>query len=393
MAVFCGIDRIDEYAEVFRGKRLGLATGASGVGSDYRSSVDILKEKCDLRALFAPEHGVRGEMQGGAQIKSHIDKWSGLPVYGMFDDQINVSSNAASALDALYMPPREGLDKVDAIVFDIQDAGARYFTYASTLFFVMKACAAAGKECIVLDRPNPIGGAIEGNTNRDENLSFVGLTHVPIRHGMTLGELARMFRGKYGLDCKLSVIPVSGWKRSMYFDETGLPYVNPSPNMPGMNALELYCGICLFEATNVSDGRGTTRPFEQVGAPFIDPMQLKAELDLLNMPGVRFSTAYFVPLYYKQVNELCAGVQIHITDRRALRPVELGVRMVRTIQRLYPDDFKFNAPQPGKRWGIDLLSGTDELRLNQKSADEILAEWSGEARAFENVRAKYGLYE
>ena len=142
--------------------------------------------------------------------------------------------------------------------------------------------------------------------------------------------------------------------------------------MPGINALALYCGICLFEAANVSDGRGTTRPFEQVGAPFIDPMQLKAELDAMNLPGVRFSTAYFVPLYYKQVNELCAGVRIHITDRRALRPVELGVRMVRLMQRLYPDDFKFNAPQPGKRWGIDLLSGTDELRMNQKSADEIV---------------------
>lgn len=393
MAVICGIDRIDEYADVFRGKRLGLATGASGIGRDYRSSVDILKDKCDLRALFAPEHGVRGEMQGGAHIENHIDKWSGLPVYGMFDDQVTVNSNSTSALDALYMPPREGLDKVDAIVFDIQDAGSRYFTYASTLFFVMKACAAAGKECIVLDRPNPIGGAIEGNTNRDENLSFVGLTHVPIRHGMTLGELARMFNGEYHLGCRLSVVPVAGWTRDMYFDETGLPFVNPSPNMPGINALALYCGICLFEAANVSDGRGTTSPFEQVGAPFIDPMQLKAELDALNLPGVRFSTAYFVPLYYKQVNQLCAGVRIHITDRRALRPVELGVRMVRLMQRLYPDDFKFNAPQPGKRWGIDLLSGTDELRMNQKSADEIVKEWSEEARAFGDVRERYGLYK
>ena len=390
MAVLCGIDRVDEYAHVFRGKRLGLATGASGLGRDYRSSVDILREKCDLRALFAPEHGVRGELQGGVSIAQHTDPGSGLPVYSMFSDQIDI--NSRSVRDALYMPPREGLRQVDAIVFDIQDAGARYFTYASTLFFVMKACAAAGKECIVLDRPNPIGGTLEGNTHREENLSFIGLTHVPIRHGMTLGELARFFNGEYGLMCPLSVVPVSGWSRDMYYDDTGLPFVNPSPNMPGINALVLYCGICLFEACNVSDGRGTTRPFEQVGAPYIDPFRLKEALDAMELPGVRFSTSYFVPLYYKQVNELCAGVQIHVTDKRAVRPVELGVKLVRTIQALYPREFRFNEPAAGARWRIDLLSGTDELRRSDMTADEILDGWAREAGAFEQVRARYALY-
>lgn len=388
----CGIDRVVEFAHVLGGKRLGLVTGGSGIGRDYRSSIEILHEHYNLTTLFAPEHGVRGEQQGGVQVHHHIDKHSGLPVYSLFSDECTIIDRNVLH-NSLYRPSQEALDRVDAIVFDIQDVGSRYYTYPSTLFFVMKACAAAGKECIVLDRPNPIGGAVEGNRHREENLSFIGLTRVPIRHGMTLGELALFYNGEYHLGCQLHVIPVDGWNRSMYFDETGLPFVCPSPNLPNQDAIILYNAVCMLAGTNATDARGTTRPFEQFGAPYINPFELKAELDALNLPAVRFSVVYFIPTFFKYAGEVCAGVQIHVLDRKQVKPVELGVKIIRTLQKLYPDDFSFKEPDATGRWHIDVETGTDEVRLNQKSADEILAGWEQEAEAFKAVRARYSLYE
>lgn len=391
MSTRCGIDRIEEFAHILGGKRLGLVTGGSGIGRDYRSSIEILHEKYNLTTLFAPEHGVRGELQGGVQVHNHIDPHSGLPVYSLFADDSSII-DARALQNSLYMPSQEALDRVDAIVFDIQDVGSRYYTYPSTLFFVMKACAKAGKECIVLDRPNPIGGAIEGNCHRVENLSFIGLTQVPIRHGMTLGELALFYNGEYHLGCRLQVIPVDGWTRDMYFEDTGLPFVCPSPNLPNMDAVTLYNGTCLLAGTNVSDGRGTTRPFEQFGAPYIDPFALKGALDGLHLPGVRFSVVYFIPTFFKYQGEVCSGLQIHVLDRRAVKPVELGVKIIRTLQALYPSDFGFRDKDNG-RYHIDVESGTDEIRLNEKTADEILKGWEQEAKEFAATRAKYSLYQ
>ena len=387
----CGIDRIEAFSHIFSHKRLGLVTGSSGIGRDYRSSIEILHEKTNLTTLFAPEHGVRGELQGGVNVQNHIDLHSGLPVYSLFSDDCSII-DAKVLHNSLYMPTQEALDRVDAIVFDIQDVGSRYYTYPSTLFFVMKACAKAGKECIVLDRPNPIGGSIEGNSHRPENFSFIGLTKVPIRHGMTLGELALFFNGEYHLKCQLHVIPVAEWNRRMYFEDTGLPFVCPSPNLPNQDAIILYNGVCMLAGTNVSDARGTTRPFEQFGAPYINPFELKAALDELHLPAVRFSAVYFIPIFFKYKAEVCAGVQIHVLDRRSVKPVELGVKIIRTLQKLYPNEFRFKEPENG-RYHIDVETGTDEVRLNKKSADEILAGWQKEAEAFALTRAKYSLYE
>ena len=387
----CGIDRIGEFAHILGGKRLGLVTGGSGIGRDYRSSIEILHEKYQLTTLFAPEHGVRGELQGGVNVHNHIDRHSGLPVYSLFSDDCSII-DAKVLHNSLYMPSQEALDRVDAIVFDIQDVGSRYYTYPSTLFFVMKACAKTGKECLVLDRPNPIGGAIEGNSHREENFSFIGLTKVPIRHGMTLGELALFYNGEYHLNCDLHVIPADGWDRSMYFEDTGLPFVCPSPNLPNQNAIVLYNGICMLAGTNVTDARGTTRPFEQFGAPYINPFELKAALDELHLPAVRFSVVYFIPTFFKYQGEVCAGVQIHVLDRKAVKPVELGVKIIRTLQKLYPDEFRFKEAENG-RYHIDVETGTDEVRLNEKTADEILAGWQKEAEAFKQTRAKYSLYK
>ena len=391
MTTLCGIDRIGEYSHLLAGKRLGLVTGGSGIGRDFRASIEILNERYDLTTLFSPEHGIRGEQQGGVEIRGYTDAHSGIPVYSLFADTIDTAQGGPR--DQLYMPSPEALARVDAIVMDIQDVGSRYYTYPSTLFYVMKACAAAGKECIVLDRPNPIGGAIEGNTHREENLSFIGIARVPIRHGMTLGEMARFFRGQYGIQCDLHVIPVSGWNRSMFFDETGLPKVCPSPNLPNLDAVTLYNGTCMLAGTNVSDARGTTRPFEMIGAPYIEPFALKDALDALNLPGLAFSAVYYIPTFFKYPGQVCAGVQIHVLDKKAVEPVALGVYLIDTIRRLWPDDFSLLPRKEGGRYHLDIESGTDELRLNQKTPEEILSGWAKEAAAFCPVRARYSLYE
>lgn len=386
-----GIDRIESFASILSGKRLGLVTSSSGIGSNYQSSIEILKERYHITTLFAPEHGVRGELQGGVNVSNHVDVHSGLPVYSLFSDECSITDSKLLH-NSLYLPSQEALDRVDAIVFDIQDVGSRYYTYPSTLFFVMKACAKAQKECIVLDRPNPIGGAVEGNCHRVENLSFIGLTQIPIRHGMTLGELALFYQQEYQLDCDLHIIPVENWNRSMYFEDTGLPFVCPSPNLPNQNAIVLYSGTCMLAGTNVTDARGTTRPFEQFGAPYINPFELREALEALHLPAVRFSEAYFIPTFFKYPGEVCAGVQIHVLDRRSVKPVELGVKIIRTLQTLYPSEFRFKEPENG-RWHIDVETGTDEVRLNEKSADDILAGWQKEAKAFEAKMAQYSLYE
>ncbi len=391
MAVLCGIDRIGEYERVLRGKRLGLVTGGSGVNRRFVSSIEALKEKYALTALLAPEHGIRGEKQGGVDIEGSVDVHSGLPVYSLFEDAIDTGASDPAA--RVYMPPEEALNRVDAIAVDIQDVGCRYYTYPSTLYYVMKACRAAQKECVILDRPNPIGGTIQGNTHREENLSFIGIARVPIRHGMTMGELGRLYQGQYGLDCELSVVPVGGWNRDMYYDETGLPRICPSPNLPNMDAMLLYSGTCMLAGTNVSDARGTTRPFEMVGAPYIEPFALKEALDHLHLPGLAFSVTYFIPSFFKYAGQVCAGVQIHVLDKRAVDPVALGVRLIDTVRRLWPEDFAFREPQKGGRYHIDIETGTDEIRLGEKTPEAILSGWAKEAEAFSSVRDRYGLYE
>lgn len=386
-----GIDRIDEFEDLLGGKRLGLITGASGVGRDLRASVDILAKRYRLTTLFSPEHGIRGELQPGQKVETHVDKFSGLPAYSLFEDELGASMSFDR--ESVYMPPKEALDRIDIMVFDLQDVGSRYYTFASTLFFAMRACEKAGKPFVVLDRPNPIGGLVlEGNCHRKENFSFIGLTPVPIRHGMTLGELARYYQGEHGIGCELRVIPCAGWRQDMYFDETGLPFVCPSPNLPSLDAIALYNGTCLLAGTNASEGRGTTKPFEVVGAPYADPLALAEHMNALHLPGVRFRPAFFLPLYSKHAGTMCAGVQIHVDDRKAVRAVALGVHLVRAFQALFPNDFAFKPAGPDGRYHVDLDAGTGELRDLSLSAETILAGWDREARAFQATHDRYALY-
>jgi uncharacterized protein YbbC (DUF1343 family) len=292
------------------------------------------------------------------------------------------------------MPAPESLREIDLLFFDMQDVGSRYFTYASTLFYTMRAAAAAGIPLVVADRPNPLGGEVVEGCRQDESCrSFIGLARVPIRHGLTLGELARYYNGAYSLGCDLTVIPMEGWERSMLWQDCGLPFVKPSPNLPTPASILVYNGTCMLAGTNATEGRGTTTPFTTVGAPYVNPLELADALDALRLDGLRFSPTHFIPAFSKHQGEVCGGVDIHITDPHGLRAVSLGLHLIRTLQALYPEDFAFRAPAtPGGRWHIDLSTGNDTLRTTDISADTICKAWQTDAEAFRNETLFYRLY-
>ena len=392
--VLLGIDRIKEYdvRKLLSGKRLAVISSASGLGSSMRFPVDILNEEFDVRCILAPEHGPRGVAGPGEKISGGIDRFTGLPVYSLFEDFY--SSADKTVTERAYSPSDEALSLTDMIVFDMQDVGSRYFTYVSTLFYVMRACGARGIPLTVLDRPNPIGGAVEGCLPERKNLSFIGLTEVPIRHGMTVGELARFYNGRYGLNCELNVVTMSGWRRDMFWDDTSLPFVRPSPNLPTFDSVLLYNGTCMLAGTNVSEGRGTTLPFSMIGAGFIDPYAFIGELRKAELPGVDFSPAYFRPDFSKSAGETLYGVTIHVTDKRALQPVRLGVAVINTLRSMYPDDFIFTPPKTeGGRYHIDLSVGNSDLRSKDTDTDAIINRWNEQARRFSAETEKYRLYE
>lgn len=388
--VKAGVDRIFEphVRRLLEGKRIGICGGASALNRAYLGTIEAMTECFRVVALYAPEHGSRGVLGPGEKVENGVDKISGIASFSLFGDMM--FSENQEQKNSVYAP---GELPIDILVFDMQDVGSRYFTYASTLFYCMQACAKKGIPLCVLDRPNPIGGAVQGNMSKPEMSSFIGLTQVPIRHGMTLGELARLYNGEYLLGCELYVIELDGWKREMFFSDTGLPFIKPSPNLPTMEAITVYNGTCLFAGTNVSEGRGTTTPFTTVGAPYINPVHLAGQMNGLHLDGLAFSPAFFKPAYGKHANTVCYGVNIHVLDQRAVKPIDLGVKMMRTIQQMYPNDFAFNPPPVGGRWHIDLASGNTDLRTSQASADQILVRWQEQADAFMQVYDTYRIYE
>lgn len=383
-----GIDRINEFDRELIGRRLGVISACSGLSSDYRYPIDILNEKYTVKAIFSPEHGPRGVLGPGEKVSGGTDKLTGLPVYSLFEDFLFQGGK-----DNAYMPDKSVLADIDCMVYDMQDVGSRYFTYVSTLFYVMKACAENKLPLFVLDRPNPIGGDVEGCIQDEANLSFIGLTRVPIRHGMTVGELARLYNGEYNIGCDLTVITLNGWDHGMYYDETGLPFVRPSPNLPTFESVLVYNGTCMFAGTNVSEGRGTTQPFLLVGAEYIDPAVLADRLNG-SLDGVKFSPAFFRPEFSKLAGKTLYGVRVHVTDKRALKPVRLGVTMIRTVQELYPHDFEFTKPKTENgRYHVDLSTGNSDLRDGLLSAEQIMEKWNKDAKDFEEKRKKYLLYD
>lgn len=360
-----GLDQIFSKKAVFKGKKVALLAHPASVDSKLHHALDLfLKNKIRLTQLFGPEHGITGTAQDMDSVESSVDAQTGLPIKSLYG--LNLESLKPSPTD---------LKDVDILVCDLQDIGSRYYTFITTMVFCMQACATAGKKMIVLDRPNPINGVdMEGPLLEKGFESFIGLYPIPVRHGMTIGELALYFNEEEKIGCDLEVIPMKGWKRKMFFDETGLPWVPPSPNMPTLDTALVYPGMCLLEATNISEGRGTTKPFEFFGAPYIQAENLIAALNKLKLPGVFFRPLSFKPNFQKWAGENCQGAQIHITDRKKFRPYQTGRAVLKTILEMYPVYFKWR----GKPYefvtdipAIDLLSGSSALRKNLETKSPL----------------------
>jgi len=386
-----GLARLaSEGSSLLAGRRLGLLVNATAVDGELRHAIDLLRTRSDLTitTLFGPEHGIRGDAQDMITVDAARDPRSDLPVHSLYGTTL-----------ASLSPTAEMLDAIDVLVYDIQDIGSRYYTFVWTMVLAMRACAAAGKAFCVLDRPNPIGGVhIEGAQITPGFESFVGLLSCPNRHGMTAGEIARWRHDVEKLDLDLAVISMRGWQRDMRFDHTGLPWVMPSPNMPTTDTALVYPGMCLIEGTELSEGRGTTRPFELVGAPHLDGHRLAADLGAMQLPGVGFRPAVFTPMFGKHAGQACHGVQLHLTSLEAFRPYRTGVAVLKACRDQAPDRFRWRERAyefVDRIPAIDLLAGTDALRKGIEagaSLDDLAARWPRDEGAWAEEREQYLLY-
>jgi uncharacterized protein YbbC (DUF1343 family) len=385
-----GLDVLLESSlDILDGARVGLIVHPASINSRFEHAADLFYQdkRINLAALFGPQHGIRGETQDNMiEWQSFRDKPTGLPAYSLYGET--------------RKPTPEMLSNIDTLVFDLQDVGTRVYTFIYTMALAMEAAREGGKRFIVLDRPNPINGVqIEGNILEPEFSSFVGMFPIPMRHGMTVGELALMFNREFGIGCELEVVKMEGWRRAMWFEETGVPWVMPSPNMPTLETAVVYPGSVLFEGTIVSEGRGTTRPFEMIGAPFIDPRVLTEELRIDPLPGVVFRPVHFEPAFHKFVGQLCGGAQIHVTDRNTFKPVTTSVAILSAIRRLYPGDFAWRQPPYEyvyDRLPFDVINGRSRLREQIEagtSVAEICESWRVDLNEFAERRGTFLLYD
>jgi uncharacterized protein YbbC (DUF1343 family) len=374
-----GIDVLLHHRlDLIKGKNVGLITNPTGVNRDLVSDIDLIAHApgVHLVALFGPEHGIRGAQQAGAQVGPYRDTQTGTPVYSLYGKDRE--------------PTPQMLKGVDVLVFDIQPVGTRFYTYLYTMADAMKAAVKAHIPFVVLDRPDPLGGVeVQGPVLEPSYASFVGQYPIALRYGMTVGELATLFNAEFHIGADLTVVTMRGWKRSMYYDDTPLPFVMPSPNMPTPTTALVYPGFGLVEGTNVSEGRGTTRPFELIGAPWIDAAKLAAALNEKHLPGARFRPVHFTPTFSKYEGTLCNGVQVHVLDRQAFNPVVAGLTTIETIHGLYPNEFEF------KKAHFDNLIGNDWVRQDIEKdvpVSEMRARWQRPLSQFEQIRRKYLLY-
>jgi uncharacterized protein YbbC (DUF1343 family) len=387
--VTLGLERLRDDPALVRGRRFAVLANQASVTADLMPAWRALAGAGGtLVRVFAPEHGLWGVAQDMEAVGTGREAALGVPVVSLY------GSSAAT-----LAPRRADLDGLDALVVDLPDIGCRYYTFAATMAYAMAACAGAGVEVIVCDRPNPLGGvALEGRPVDPSCRSFVSELPVPVRHGMTLGELALLLRAERHPDLSLAVLACEGWRRETWWDETGLPWVAPSPNMPTALTATIYPGACLVEATNLSEGRGTTRPFQLVGAPWLDGEALGARLNEIDLPGVRFRTARFRPEFGKHAGSVCAGVEWHVTDRARLRPLETGVRLLAEARALHPDKFawrheayEFVAGVPA----VDLLTGSAAAREvieERADAEGLFAGWRAHCEEFTARRGPHLLY-
>lgn len=374
-----GADRTAEFAHFFTG-RVALLTGPSGRTRSNQSTIQVLKDCCNLQLLLAPEHGVRGDKAAGAFFADEIDPESGLPVCSLYTKE---SKRLSSQL----------LERFDTLVYDIADVGCRYYTFISTLYGCMTDCAAAGKRLVVLDRPNPLGDRVEGGLLQEEVSSFVGCYPIPVCYGLTCGELARMMNEEQHLGCDLKIVPCANLTREMTFRDWNHYWVMPSLGIPRFETALLYPGTCLIEGTCLSEGRGTADPFAIIGAPFIEAEGFSRSMNHLNLPGVVTTPAYFTPTTSKHQGQLCGGIHLHITDEKQLRPVELGVRLLDLLRKCYPDDFRLLPPfREGGKPFLSLLAGHRAFEDPKWDAEEILNRYARECEDFRLRKAPYELY-
>ncbi len=372
---------LEDELELIDGKSVGLITNSTGVNEDLEDNISLFCKHPDihLKAVFAPEHGLWAAVQDAVAVSSFEYDGVRIPVYSLYGKT--------------RKPTREMLEGIDVLIFDIQDVGARFYTFISTMAMAIESCAEYGVSFVVLDRPNPIGGmAVAGNILESEFRSFVGYLPIPVRHGMTTGELAGFFVHQFQIGVRLDVVEMTGWRRDMWFDDTRLQWIMPSPNMPTLDTATVYPGTCLFEGINISEGRGTTRPFELIGAPWIDAPHLSDKLNSLSLAGVKFRPVCFIPTFAKYKDQNCGGVQVHVIDREEFAPIRTALGMIDTIRRMYPDEFQWRG---GDRKIFDRLMGTDRVRTqlsSGESVDSIINSWESELKKFSENLRHYLLY-
>ena len=384
-----GLERLlEDDVAIVKGARVGFICNQASVDHNYRHAADLLHSHpdIDLRVLFGPQHGIRGDVQDNMIETAHAhDRSTGLPVYSLYSETRE--------------PTDEMLADVDTLIFDMQDVGCRIYTFVYTLANCMRAAKRLGKRIVVCDRPNPISGAhVSGNVLEPEFASFVGQYSIPTRHGMTVGELAQLFNRHFQIGCDLEVLTMKGWQREFWHDQTDAPWVLPSPNMPTLDSATVFPGTVHFEGTQVSEGRGTTRPFELIGAPYIDAEDYAAALNELSLPGVFFRACGFQPTFQKHGGVTCGGVQIHVLDRDTFEPVLAGVAMVKLAHDMYRGSFRWKEPPYEYVFDknpFDVIAGTDKTRKAFEqglSLGEIEASWQAELDQFRRMRESYLMY-
>ena len=384
-----GLEKLLEQVPAsIKGARVGLICNQASVDHAYRHAADLLHEHADieLRALFGPQHGIRGDVQDNMIETGHsVDRKTRLPVHSLY-------SETREPTDAM-------LEDIDVLVFDMQDVGCRIYTFVYTLANCMRAAQRLGKRVVVCDRPNPINGvSMAGNILEPEYASFVGQFPLPTRHGMTVGELGRMFNEHFKIGCELEVIPMEGWRREFWHDETDAPWVLPSPNMPTLDSATVFPGTVHFEGTQVSEGRGTTKPFELIGAPYIDPDAYAERLNHLRLPGVYFRSCAFQPTFQKHGGVTCGGVQIHVLDRNLFEPWITGIAMAKFAHDMYPNEFRWKEPPYEYVYDknpFDVISGTAKIREAFEKGTEldlIAEETKQPLDEFKKLREAFLLY-